>query len=255
MLSTLLPYALLWLGLVPLAHFMIRAPWQVSTAFWVVVPLVTVPIWFMHQPLSAWSPVDLIKGTVFILSALGISIRPIWQRSSLRLFGWLAILSLVLNVVPGIAIDLSYGTPLNALVGVLVLVGIGGWRSVSYGPVREVEHMNMDLGWAWVVAYTAWVMSVSAMMADGRVLGRQISGLLAALVLLPWWGQERWITLRIYGVGLFFLGVFTLRPLFETWLDTPGGPFPRVALGCSIVGLGGAVLAVRRNWRRWFSAG
>ncbi|MCB9765741.1 MAG: hypothetical protein H6739_38560 [Alphaproteobacteria bacterium] len=247
------PLALAILGVVVLAltAALAHAPWKLSFGFWLVVPAVAVLVQVL-QPDPTPSRMVLVKAASMCLAAALLCCVPLLRALPRRVGGTITLLILGGNIAgSGLKAYNTNGTWAPVVAGALLILGIGGWSAtwVSEDPQEPV--LRVDLGWAWVLGFAAYV---AAVVHDNPVLypmGRQLVTVGVSLILAALWGQARWLAIRIHSLALVFTGFVLFPELYAGPLATPDLQIPGGAQGLGALAALLALPAVWRNGARW----
>ncbi|MCB9765744.1 MAG: hypothetical protein H6739_38575 [Alphaproteobacteria bacterium] len=245
--------ALLAMAAAPL--LIIRWPWRWSVGFWVVLLLATAAAVLTADPAPSLKPTDLLRVVGFGVPAIVLSLEPLWKRHLPRATPVLATALVGVILIGGIGTRLKGGSPAGAALGVLLFVATGGPRNFRWSDEAPSPAATLDLGWAWIIGYSAWVLTIGGDYEGANLLGRKAFLLTTVAALALWHGQQHWLRLRAYMATVQFCGLLVWPTVFVEGMASPALDFPR--LPTVLTGFSAVMLlpALWRNARRWLPGG
>jgi len=122
-----------------------------------VLPFALIPL-FLSNDIDSWFRWVKLYSVVF-----GVIWVTLYRFTGLRQASWprlVVALILIVNILEAVAQDLTSGTlatSLNAVAGVLCIVGLANWKSI----IRDENAPYKDIIWPgmsrlWIVAYLVW---------------------------------------------------------------------------------------------------
>ncbi|MCB9765746.1 MAG: hypothetical protein H6739_38585 [Alphaproteobacteria bacterium] len=230
----------------------IRLPWRRSVGFWVVFGLAVLGISLVVDPTAALTPAKAFRLSAFALPVVVLNLEPLWRRRWPRAMPVVATALVGFILFGGSTSRAQMGAWGGVALGLLLFVATGGPRSFRWSAEGPSAGATLDVGWAWILAYSAWVLAIGEHYLGMNLVGRKIVHLGMLLALAGWFGQQHYLRLRSYMATFQFCGALLLPAVFVEGMSTPTlgfEGFQGILHGVAAVCL---VPALRRNAQRWW---
>jgi len=172
----------------------------------------------MDLQVFTWVKVLTLAASMLLIVSYPLVRTEAWQR---RLAACVTAI-LALNIVEAVVADAVAGHWLNPAVGTSLIVTLAWPRAFS--PSADGRHMLYDIGWPWILGYTAWNLTVVCGLYPEHWTDHL--AVLAVPLVVAWlWGRERWLEARALSLALYAVGIVLVIDVFRLpWLPTPPSP-------------------------------
>ncbi|MCB9765747.1 MAG: hypothetical protein H6739_38590 [Alphaproteobacteria bacterium] len=240
----------LFLAAVP--SLVIKLPPRWNIAFWAALLLVSVGLWLALAPAEAVKPIEVARVGAYVIGCGLVCFRPAWLRLPRKAMPTAAMGLVVFMLFGGAFLRFKLGDWPGVVVTVLMILAIGGPRSIRWSDGPPSGGGVIDVGWAWILAYTAWHLAIGPEYLGHNLLGRKLFVMAVVLTLCLVHGPEQWLRLRLYIVAPQTAGVFIFPEVFEEAMTTPGFEFEGLRPLMNGIAVLLLIPAMRRNVRRWW---
>lgn len=227
-----------------------RLPAWVAAVFWLVVPLVLLPVWLANSAEHHWSWFLWTKTWSVVLACLWLAVcgaRPRMHSKTVAISMWLF---LGVNILEAVAADLAGGRVANAVAGVLLILAMLRVESPSMQQDAGRWRLAFPLGWPWVAAYSVWNICfvVGAFPFAG---GQHLVVLTAALLLAARHGPQAWLEARAMTLGLHLLVYDALFGTFMRDFNTASWAVEGLHGALSVLSVMGATVVLGWTLLQW----
>lgn len=226
---------LIFLVILLLLQELFRRNQWVSWGVFLIFPIVLFPWWKKHEKHSLFGWVKLYSITIGVSWYLAIRFTQLQDYQWSYIIAYLIVAANILEAAIKDISKKSFTNYLNATAGILLIVTLAGYSSMSVNVSSPYRDFAWDIPIYWIIGYTIWNI-VMVYLHTPQHFGMHVAVLGSALI-IGLMDNTLWLQARAYTLGIFFMLFFTYKPMFDP-LRTPKVTHEKVALAGVILSLG-----------------